>query len=124
MQCSLYGKDPYWGRVLSELGASGAWFDPERVDIAYNGVTVCRNGVAALHDETALEQVMDQLGVKAGRHVRVGGEAELHVEGGPDGRVRRGRHEGVDDRLRIAADDVGPCQALVIYQQQLAAPEQ
>ena len=32
VQCSLYGKDPYWGRVLSELGVSGAVFDPERVD--------------------------------------------------------------------------------------------
>ena len=46
VQCSLYGDDPYWGRVLSELGASGAFFDPERVDIAYNGVIVCRDGVA------------------------------------------------------------------------------
>ncbi len=60
VQCSLYGKDPYWGRVLSELGASGAWFDAERVDISYNGVTVCRNGVAALHDETALDEAMEQ----------------------------------------------------------------
>ena len=46
VQCSLNGGDPYWGRVLSELGASGAFLDPERVDIAYNGVTVCRDGVA------------------------------------------------------------------------------
>ena len=33
VQCSLNGDDPYWGRVLSELGASGACFDPEQVDI-------------------------------------------------------------------------------------------
>jgi glutamate N-acetyltransferase/amino-acid N-acetyltransferase len=65
VQCSLYGRDPYWGRVLSELGASGAWFDPERVDIAYNGVTVCRDGVATLHDETALAAVM------AGRDIEI-----------------------------------------------------
>ena len=32
MQCSLYGKDPYWGRIISELGVSGAMFDPEQVD--------------------------------------------------------------------------------------------
>ena len=51
VQCSLYGNDPYWGRVLSELGASGARFDPERVDIAYKGVVVCRDGVAAPHDD-------------------------------------------------------------------------
>ena len=35
VQCSLNGSDPYWGRVLSELGASGAVIDPERVEISY-----------------------------------------------------------------------------------------
>jgi glutamate N-acetyltransferase/amino-acid N-acetyltransferase len=58
VQCSLYGCDPYWGRVLSELGTSGAHLDPERVDIAYNDITVCRNGVAYPHDEGALEDQM------------------------------------------------------------------
>ena len=60
VQCSLYGADPYWGRVLSELGASGAVFDPERVDIAYNGIAVCRDGVAAPHDADALAAAMGQ----------------------------------------------------------------
>lgn len=54
VQCSLNGSDPYWGRVLSELGASGADLDPERVDIAYGDVVVCRNGIAADHDAAAL----------------------------------------------------------------------
>ena len=58
VQCSLNGNDPYWGRVLSELGASGAFLDPERVDIAYGGVTVCRDGVAAEHDAPALAAAM------------------------------------------------------------------
>jgi len=71
VQCSLYGQDPYWGRVLSELGASGAYFDAERVDISYNGVEVCRNGVAALHDEGAIEAVM------AGREITI--TCALHV---------------------------------------------
>jgi glutamate N-acetyltransferase / amino-acid N-acetyltransferase len=51
VQCSLYGKDPYWGRIISELGVSGAVFDPERVDIAYDSVTVCRDGIAVDLDE-------------------------------------------------------------------------
>jgi glutamate N-acetyltransferase/amino-acid N-acetyltransferase len=54
----LYGADPYWGRVISELGASGAYIDPEQVHIAYNGITVCREGVAAPHDEVALAAAM------------------------------------------------------------------
>ncbi len=58
VQCSLNGADPYWGRVWSELGASGVDLDPIRVDIAYGGVVVCRDGVAAPHDTQALESVM------------------------------------------------------------------
>jgi glutamate N-acetyltransferase/amino-acid N-acetyltransferase len=58
VQCSLNGGDPYWGRVLSELGASGAHFDPERVDIAYNDVRVCHDGIACAHDASALARVM------------------------------------------------------------------
>jgi glutamate N-acetyltransferase/amino-acid N-acetyltransferase len=58
VKCSLYGADPYWGRVLSELGASGAYLEPDRVDIAYGGVVVCRGGVAAIHAAAALAAVM------------------------------------------------------------------
>jgi glutamate N-acetyltransferase/amino-acid N-acetyltransferase len=59
VQCSLYGKDPYWGRVLSELGVSGAWFDQEHVDISYQGISVCRDGIACEHDEAALAARME-----------------------------------------------------------------
>lgn len=55
VQCSLYGKDPYWGRIVSELGVSGAVFDPEAVAVAYDSVTVCRNGVAAELDQASVE---------------------------------------------------------------------
>ncbi|HEY7134682.1 MAG TPA: bifunctional glutamate N-acetyltransferase/amino-acid acetyltransferase ArgJ [Acidimicrobiia bacterium] len=65
VQCSLNGSDPYWGRVLSELGVSGADLDPEQVDIAYNGVVVCREGIAAAHDADALAKEM------AGRHITI-----------------------------------------------------
>jgi glutamate N-acetyltransferase/amino-acid N-acetyltransferase len=58
VQCSLNGADPYWGRVISELGASGAHVEPEQVDISYNGVTVCRDGVACKHDAAALDRAM------------------------------------------------------------------
>ncbi len=78
VQCSLYGQDPYWGRVLSELGASGAFLDPEHVDIAYNGVTVCRGGVAALHDETALRASMAERAIVIDCDLHAGhGEASV-----------------------------------------------
>ncbi len=58
VQCSLYGADPYWGRIVSELGSSGAAFDPDRVSIAYGGVEVCRAGVACDRDDGALAAAM------------------------------------------------------------------
>jgi glutamate N-acetyltransferase/amino-acid N-acetyltransferase len=59
VQCSLYGKDPYWGRIISELGVSGAMFDPEQVTIAYDGVVVCEQGIAAPHDADSVAQAME-----------------------------------------------------------------
>jgi glutamate N-acetyltransferase / amino-acid N-acetyltransferase len=64
VQCSLYGKDPYWGRILSELGVSGAMFDPEAVEIKYGFQTVCRNGIACEHDSARVAALMEQRDVR------------------------------------------------------------
>jgi glutamate N-acetyltransferase/amino-acid N-acetyltransferase len=58
VKCSLNGEDPYWGRVVSELGSAGVAFDIDRVEIAYGGVVVCRYGVAAEHDAHAVRDHM------------------------------------------------------------------
>ena len=71
VQCSLNGEDAYWGRVLSELGASGAFLDPERVDIAYNNVTVCRDGVACAYDEAALAAAVAAPDIEIGCDLRL-----------------------------------------------------
>jgi len=54
VKCSLNGSDPYWGRVVSELGSAGVAFDVGRVSVSYGGITVCRDGVAADHDARAV----------------------------------------------------------------------
>lgn len=58
IKCSLAGEDPYWGRVLADIGASGAHFDPGRVVISYGGTVVCRFGAAAAHDAGAVKDHM------------------------------------------------------------------
>ncbi|HEY3844687.1 MAG TPA: bifunctional glutamate N-acetyltransferase/amino-acid acetyltransferase ArgJ [Acidimicrobiales bacterium] len=65
VQCSLNGEDPYWGRVVSELGSAGVAFDPDRVSVAYGDVVVCRGGVAADHDAASVAAHL------AGRHVHI-----------------------------------------------------
>ena len=47
LKCALHGNDPNWGRVLSAVGTTSAVFEPDRLDVAINGVWVCRNGAAA-----------------------------------------------------------------------------
>jgi len=43
-KCAITGEDPNWGRVLAALGTTGAQFEPDAIDVAMNGVWVCRDG--------------------------------------------------------------------------------
>ncbi|WP_380284227.1 bifunctional glutamate N-acetyltransferase/amino-acid acetyltransferase ArgJ [Kitasatospora purpeofusca] len=44
LKCAIHGEDPNWGRVLAAIGTTDATFDPDRLDVAINGVWVCRDG--------------------------------------------------------------------------------
>jgi glutamate N-acetyltransferase/amino-acid N-acetyltransferase len=46
LKCALFGNDPNWGRVLAAIGTTGAAFDPDALDVAINGVQVCKGGAA------------------------------------------------------------------------------
>ena len=43
-KCAIFGGDPNWGRVLAAVGTTSAAFDPDALDVAINGVQVCRAG--------------------------------------------------------------------------------
>jgi glutamate N-acetyltransferase/amino-acid N-acetyltransferase len=45
VKTAFFGEDCNWGRIMAALGASGARFDPGRVDISLDGVVVVRGGV-------------------------------------------------------------------------------
>jgi glutamate N-acetyltransferase / amino-acid N-acetyltransferase len=52
VKTALFGGDPNWGRILAAVGTADAAFDPDRLDVAINGVWVCRAGTAAADRST------------------------------------------------------------------------
>jgi len=46
VKCAIGGEDPNWGRILSAVGTTDAVFEPDRLNVAVNGVWVCRHGAA------------------------------------------------------------------------------
>jgi len=46
VKCAFFGNDPNWGRILGAIGTTAAAFDPDELDVAINGVQVCRGGAA------------------------------------------------------------------------------
>jgi glutamate N-acetyltransferase/amino-acid N-acetyltransferase len=46
-KAAVFGNDPNWGRVLASIGTTAAAFDPADLDVAMNGVWVCRQSTPA-----------------------------------------------------------------------------
>ncbi len=65
LKCSWYGGDPYWGRLASELGASGIAVDLSRLSLGYGRFTVFERGAESHFDKSQLAEYM------SGRHLDV-----------------------------------------------------
>ena len=60
VKCALFGTDANWGRIAAAAGAADADFDPQRIDIAINGLRIMRDGGAAIEDQAALDKTMKE----------------------------------------------------------------
>jgi glutamate N-acetyltransferase/amino-acid N-acetyltransferase len=60
VKTAVAGSDPNWGRIICVAGNAGVAFDPRKVDIEMQGVTVCRAGLAADFSEGALKKKLDE----------------------------------------------------------------
>jgi len=58
LKCAIHGEDPNWGRVLAALGTVAIPFEPDQVDVAINGVWVCRGG--GVGEDRALVDLSDR----------------------------------------------------------------
>lgn len=54
VKTALFGNDPNWGRILAAVGTTAAAFEPDALDVAVNGVWVCKGGAAA-EDRSAVD---------------------------------------------------------------------
>ena len=54
VKSALHGGDPNWGRIAQAVGGALPGTAPLALDIAIEGVTVCRRGAAVNHDAAAL----------------------------------------------------------------------
>ncbi|GAA5119213.1 bifunctional glutamate N-acetyltransferase/amino-acid acetyltransferase ArgJ [Alloalcanivorax gelatiniphagus] len=68
-KAAIFGNDPNWGRVLASIGTTQARFDPADLDVAMNGVWVCRESTPA-EDPTGVDltgrEVSVTIDLKAG----------------------------------------------------------
>ncbi|MDR0990334.1 MAG: bifunctional glutamate N-acetyltransferase/amino-acid acetyltransferase ArgJ [Propionibacteriaceae bacterium] len=46
-KCAIAGNDPNWGRALAAVGTTQAAFDPDQVDLAFNGIVLYQAGAPA-----------------------------------------------------------------------------
>jgi glutamate N-acetyltransferase/amino-acid N-acetyltransferase len=59
VKTAVAGSDPNWGRIICAAGYAGVPFDPAKVTIEMQGVTVCRKGLAAPFSEDELKRKLD-----------------------------------------------------------------
>jgi glutamate N-acetyltransferase/amino-acid N-acetyltransferase len=70
-KCAVFGQDPNWGRVLAAIGTTAAEFEPDRIDVSFNGVQVCRDGSIGEPRELvdlSGHEVQVQVDLRNGRH--------------------------------------------------------
>ena len=72
VKCSWYGKDPYWGRIASELGSAGIAFEADKLSVRYGDLVVAERGVTADVDPAAIASYMGQEWIEVTAHLGLG----------------------------------------------------
>jgi glutamate N-acetyltransferase/amino-acid N-acetyltransferase len=74
VKTAVGGADPNWGRIICAAGYSGAAFDPLKVDIRFQGMLVCKFGLAVDFDEAALKTKLQESDIKIEFKLHGGGK--------------------------------------------------
>lgn len=67
---AMFGQDANWGRIITAAGYSGANFDPNKTDIFFGPLQVCKNGCAMEFEESEAQKILsnDQILIKLELH--------------------------------------------------------
>ncbi len=59
VKTAMFGQDPNWGRIMAAIGRSSVPIKPERISLAFDAVTVVKNGVGlGISSERAAKKIM------------------------------------------------------------------
>ncbi len=82
------GCDPNWGRLMAAVGYSGAAIDPERIDIWFGELRICRDGGRAKEfDEVAAHAYLKQREFSITIDLNQGAGSCDFLDHGPDPRI-------------------------------------
>ena len=63
-KAAIFGHDANWGRILCAMGYSGAQFDPDKVDLAFESsaghIQIIENGVAVNYSEEEATRILSE----------------------------------------------------------------
>ena len=75
-KAAIFGHDANWGRILCAMGYSGAQFDPEKVDLYFEGkagkLQIIKDGVATDYSEEEATKILSEKEVTAIADVKMG----------------------------------------------------
>jgi glutamate N-acetyltransferase/amino-acid N-acetyltransferase len=72
VKTAIFGEDANWGRILTAAGYSGAFFDPELIDIYIGELKVCSKGTALPFDEIKAKQILKEKEIKIIINLNIG----------------------------------------------------
>ena len=77
-KAAIFGHDANWGRILCAMGYSGAQFDPDKVDLAFESsaghIQIIENGVAVNYSEEEATRILSENYVTAIAELKMGQE--------------------------------------------------
>ncbi len=77
-KAAIFGHDANWGRILCAMGYSGAQFDPDKVDLAFESaaghIQIIENGVAVNYSEEEATRILSENYVTAIADLKMGEE--------------------------------------------------